>query len=846
MAEEETSSRAAAAEDASDVEEDDGTDDVGEWESWNDAEEDGDDGGGGGGAAVKCLFCDELSSSAETALRHCTAEHGFDLRELQAAERLDLYSSIRLVNYIRKQARLSLRLPLVSAHSCIHCGEVYRDSAAMLQHMHKAGHFCLPPRPSSRPGLKAPAENGIERARPWDSDDFLVPTMENDALLFSLEEDDDVDDDDMPDNAELVFEDSIRVLDELAAEHGVVAVHRAKTGSSASAGLDVRARDELEAQLHQLRLANNFRSAGGQRHGLGHAPLSAQLLADELLRLRRENEELKTVLAGLKSPPSVRPRPARTPPTPHSTPSSSPLPEHALPPFSPPHPVASALAVVREDDDEPDDLGSGERPSDNADDSEDDEEDDGEAETYAPRETISRPGNSWPEPDSTAFGSPTNAGLVHFAGEARGERPESTPASSKSNRHRGGGKGRVRFAAVAEHEARRIDSSYFDSYSAFSIHREMLGDKVRTGAYQNALLGNPALLHDKLVLDLGCGTGILSLFAAQAGAAKVIAVDASPRIASVARQIAEANAATSCRSRESSAAPQERPVIEVVVGMIEQLDSQMGIEERSVDVLVSEWMGYCLLYESMLSSLIYARNKWLKPGGAMLPDVASMYVAGFGKGGTSLPFWEDVYGFDMSVVGAEVMQDAAQYPIVDAVEGEDVVTTCCQIQSFDLTTIQLDDVDFTSFFQVELKDLSAAPSQPGAPASNVNTPSANIGWCYGLVVWFDASFSERFCCEKATLLTTSPFAKRTHWAQTILTFKEPIALTRRPHQSSSEEANPPSKGSVGTAAQPAVAISGRISIARSSRHRSIDISLETAASTSSGVVRRWPVQLFDI
>jgi protein arginine N-methyltransferase 3 len=92
--------------------------------------------------------------------------------------------------------------------------------------------------------------------------------------------------------------------------------------------------------------------------------------------------------------------------------------------------------------------------------------------------------------------------------------------------------------------------------------------------------------------------------------------------------------------------------------MIENIDKCMPTESQSVDVIVSEWMGYCLLYESMLSSVIYARDHWLKPGGAILLDTAEMYVAGFGKGGTSLSFWENVYGFNMSCIGKEVVEDA--------------------------------------------------------------------------------------------------------------------------------------------------------------------------------------------
>lgn len=50
------------------------------------------------------------------------------------------------------------------------------------------------------------------------------------------------------------------------------------------------------------------------------------------------------------------------------------------------------------------------------------------------------------------------------------------------------------------------------------------------------------------------------------------------------------------------------------------------------------------------------------------------FGAGFGKGGTSMPFWENVYGFNMSCVGKELVQDAARVPIVDTIEPQDVIT----------------------------------------------------------------------------------------------------------------------------------------------------------------------------
>ena len=55
----------------------------------------------------------------------------------------------------------------------------------------------------------------------------------------------------------------------------------------------------------------------------------------------------------------------------------------------------------------------------------------------------------------------------------------------------------------------------------------MLKDVVRTNAYRDFIYENKHLFKDKVVLDVGCGTGILSMFCARAGASRVIAVDNS-------------------------------------------------------------------------------------------------------------------------------------------------------------------------------------------------------------------------------------------------------------------------------------------------------------------------------
>lgn len=65
-------------------------------------------------------------------------------------------------------------------------------------------------------------------------------------------------------------------------------------------------------------------------------------------------------------------------------------------------------------------------------------------------------------------------------------------------------------------------------------------DEVRTSHYRQAILANRQDFEGKIVMDVGAGSGILSLFAAQAGAAKVYAVEAS-NMAENARRLVEAN-----------------------------------------------------------------------------------------------------------------------------------------------------------------------------------------------------------------------------------------------------------------------------------------------------------------
>merc|ERR1712018_663398 len=169
-------------------------------------------------------------------------------------------------------------------------------------------------------------------------------------------------------------------------------------------------------------------------------------------------------------------------------------------------------------------------------------------------------------------------------------------------------------AAAAAGDSKKTDEMtskdyYFDSYAHFGIHEEMLKDEVRTLTYRNSMYHNKHLFKGKTVLDVGCGTGILSMFAAKAGAKKVIGIECSS-IVDHARNIVKANHLDD--------------VITLVKGKVEEVELPDGIEK--VDIIISEWMGYCLFYESMLNTVLHARDRWLAPGGLMFPDRGTLYV----------------------------------------------------------------------------------------------------------------------------------------------------------------------------------------------------------------------------
>lgn len=315
-------------------------------------------------------------------------------------------------------------------------------------------------------------------------------------------------------------------------------------------------------------------------------------------------------------------------------------------------------------------------------------------------------------------------------------------------------------SAPAETEA---DRQYFESYEDIESHEIMLKDRPRNKAYLEAL--HLADLVGKVVLDVGAGAAaFLSMAAARAGAKKVYAVEAS-RMAENAEAIVQHNGYSE--------------VVEVIRGRIEDIQ----LPEK-VDVIVSEWMGFYLVHESMLNSVLIARDRfgyltssssfllqwliflllshflfllpspprWLKPDGIMLPTTAKIYACPVSMEQfyeEKFQFWEDVEGFDMSGLMPMAVTRALSQPCIRVLEPSQLISVPELIGSIDCRS-------------VKVAELASFTAEPEFIASRE-------GVFHGMALWFTVDFITPKGTER---LSTGPEAPATHWKQTTILFPQ--------------------------------------------------------------------------
>ena len=184
---------------------------------------------------------------------------------------------------------------------------------------------------------------------------------------------------------------------------------------------------------------------------------------------------------------------------------------------------------------------------------------------------------------------------------------------------------------------------------------------------------------------------------------------------------------------------------------------EVSLPVPKVDIIVSEWMGYCLLFEAMLDSVIYARDRYLAPDGLMVPSHATLRIAPFADPdfiASHISFWNCVYGFNMSSMLANIYDEA----LVRDIPKSSIVADSTVFVQLPLQTVAVDQLSFLTDFQVSLKqDIDALD-----------------GWA----VWFDIFFMPSY---KSTIpddavpsemkskgfvaFTTGPDGAETHWQQ---------------------------------------------------------------------------------
>ena len=172
------------------------------------------------------------------------------------------------------------------------------------------------------------------------------------------------------------------------------------------------------------------------------------------------------------------------------------------------------------------------------------------------------------------------------------------------------------------------------SYGVPGFHRSMLADSARNEAYARAI--RESVRPGDVVLDIGTGSGLLAMMAAQAGAARVVACEANPALAATAREIVGRNGFG------------DR--IEIVAGKSTALE-RSGTLAGGADLIVSEIFSHTLIDEGAIESLNHAMKRLARPGARIIPASASIQVA-LVEFASEVPAQVDrVAGFDLSLFG---------------------------------------------------------------------------------------------------------------------------------------------------------------------------------------------------
>jgi hypothetical protein len=257
-----------------------------------------------------------------------------------------------------------------------------------------------------------------------------------------------------------------------------------------------------------------------------------------------------------------------------------------------------------------------------------------------------------------------------------------------------------------------------------AYHRGMLADHDRVDRYREAI--HAVVRPGDVVVDVGAGTGVLSYFACQAGAARVYAIEGGPIIA-LARELSRANG------------------FDDRVTFVPGHSSRVTLPEPA-DVLITETLWNFGIGEGMMGFIDDARRRFLKPGAPVVPQRIDLYLAG-----VELP--------QLHAQLAEGPQDR---------HGLDFAA----MRPYALNQVHIPYVDPAAFVTepAVLTSIDLAADAPGELGAQASLQASRRGTLHGFAGWFEAQLAP------GVRLGNVPPAQGSSWAHVLFPLERAVPV----------------------------------------------------------------------
>jgi len=259
----------------------------------------------------------------------------------------------------------------------------------------------------------------------------------------------------------------------------------------------------------------------------------------------------------------------------------------------------------------------------------------------------------------------------------------------------------------------------------YSNYCQMMSDDVRMQAFHTAI--KRSIKPGDVVIDLGAGTGILSIWALQAGAKKVYAIEQTGAI-ELAREIAHVNGYA------------DR------IEFIQDNSMNVSLPQRA-DAIISETLGSFAVDENMIQYIVDARERLLVDGGMFIPSAIDLFAVPIDSKDIyeKIDFWRKLP--DVNFLPA--FELFSRKMMVESTLSGQLLAEPVKLQPVDLNTWKGDSYFSRSYFPIQ-----------------------RTGVIHGMAGWFSATL-----CDDVQI-NTAPDQPETHWKQAFFPFHDPIQVVQ--------------------------------------------------------------------